>query len=88
MTGVLALSLPQKPHCRVCTTRKEVSSEKIVSESDRNSLATWSDAEGFSTAEMAVLELMERMVLSREDVASGAWRASSPLVVSVFTLTI
>ncbi|XP_029479972.1 uncharacterized protein LOC115103273 [Oncorhynchus nerka] len=48
-----------------------VSSETRVAESGRKSPATWSDAEGLSYAKKAVSELMERMVLSREDAASA-----------------
>ncbi|XP_029582033.1 uncharacterized protein LOC115169992 [Salmo trutta] len=48
-----------------------VSSERRVAESVRKSPATWSDAEGLSYAKKAVSELMERMVLSREDAASA-----------------
>ncbi|XP_031662476.1 uncharacterized protein LOC109871610 [Oncorhynchus kisutch] len=48
-----------------------VSSERRVAESGRKSPATWSDAEGLSYAKKAVSELMERMVLSREDAASA-----------------
>ncbi|XP_064848408.1 uncharacterized protein LOC135558496 [Oncorhynchus masou masou] len=48
-----------------------VSSERRVAESGRKSPATWSDAEGLSYAKKSVSELMERMVLSREDAASA-----------------
>ncbi|XP_021445541.2 uncharacterized protein LOC110508943 [Oncorhynchus mykiss] len=48
-----------------------VSSERRVAESGRKSPATWSDAEGVSYAKKSVSELMERMVLSREDAASA-----------------
>ncbi|KAM9427086.1 uncharacterized protein ACWYII_018805 isoform 2-T2 [Salvelinus alpinus] len=48
-----------------------VSSERRVAGSGRKSPATWSDAEGLSSAKKAVSELMERMVLSREDAASA-----------------
>ncbi|KAK6302434.1 hypothetical protein J4Q44_G00267890 [Coregonus suidteri] len=48
-----------------------VSSERRVAESGKNSPATWSDTEGLSSAKKAVSELMERMVLSREDAASA-----------------
>ncbi|XP_035643605.1 uncharacterized protein LOC118394489 [Oncorhynchus keta] len=48
-----------------------VSSETRVAESVRKSPATWSDAEGLSYAKKSVSELMERMVLSREDATSA-----------------
>ncbi|XP_024247699.1 uncharacterized protein LOC112227093 isoform X2 [Oncorhynchus tshawytscha] len=48
-----------------------VSSERRLAESGRKSPSTWSDAEGLSYAKKSVSELMERMVLSREDAASA-----------------
>nr|XP_046216270.1 uncharacterized protein LOC124042038 [Oncorhynchus gorbuscha] len=48
-----------------------VSSETRVAESVRKSPATWSDVEGLSYAKKSVSELMERMVLSREDATSA-----------------